>query len=141
MGIPADYTWMTSIIGYAVLTVELQDAEIAVQLYAILEPFADEVAFSGATSQGPISAYLGKLASVMGRHDAADVHLRHALDVALSFGWKYHQATTLVALARSQKRRTGALDDAAKALLDEATAIGAASHLSGVLVQVESVRE
>ena len=114
--IPVDYAWMTTVIGYAVLTVELEDAEIAAQLYPILEPFGNEVAFSGATSQGPISAYLGKLASVMGRHDEADDHLRQALDVARSFGWKYHEATTLVALARSQKRRTGALGAAAETL-------------------------
>ena len=105
---------MTTVIGYAVLAIELQDAEIAAQLYPILEPFGDEVAFSGATSQGPISAYLGKLASLMGRHDVADAHLRHALDITLAFGWKYHEATTLVALALSQKRRTGALDDDAR---------------------------
>lgn len=138
--IPADYTWMTTIIGYAVLAIGLQDEAIAAQLYEILEPFGDEVAFSGATSQGPISAYLGKLASVIGRHDVADAHLRQALDVTISFGWKYHQATTLVALALAQQRRTGALDAAAEAWLDEAAAIGIARELPGVLVQVESVR-
>jgi hypothetical protein len=131
---------MTSVIGYAVLAVELQDADVAAQLFPILEPFADEVAFSGATSQGPISAYLGKLASVMGRHDEADAHLHRALDTTLAFGWRYHQATTLVALARSQQRRTGALDADARRWLDEAAAIAAACELIGVTAQAASVR-
>jgi DNA-binding SARP family transcriptional activator len=139
--LPVDWTWMTTVIGYAVLAVELEDAEVASQLYPILEPFADEVAFSGATSQGPISAYLGKLASVMGRHDDAEAHLRAALDVTLAFGWRYHQATTLVALARSQHRRTGRVDADAAQWLDEAAAIAAECELPGVEAQVAAVRD
>jgi len=138
--IPVDYTWMTSVIGYAVLATELQDATAAAQLSPILEPFADEVAFSGATSQGPISAYLGKLASVMGDHTAADAYLHHALGIAQSFGWRYHEATSLVALARSRRRRTGALDEEALEWLDAADFIGAACNLDGVRSQVSAVR-
>ena len=41
-----------------------------------------EVAFNGASSQGPIAAYLGKLASLQDRHDVADRHLHRALDLA-----------------------------------------------------------
>lgn len=138
--IPADYAWMTTVIGYAVLTVEFEDADTAAQLYRILEPFGHEVAFSGATSQGPISAYLGKLASVMGRHDTADEHLREALNIARTFGWKYHEATTLVALARSHRRRTGALGPDAHMWLDDAAAIAAERQLHGVLIEVGAVR-
>lgn len=140
VAIPVDYAWMTTVIGYAVLTVDLEDAEIAAQLYPILEPFGDEVAFSGATSQGPIRAYLGKLASVMGRHDQADDHLRRALDVARSFGWKYHEATTLVALARSQQRRSNQLNAEAEQWLDEAAEIAVARALHGVHAQIDLVR-
>ncbi len=105
---------MTTVIGYAVLAIGLEDAAIAAELYAILEPFGDEVAFSGATSQGPVSAYLGKLASVTAHHEDADAHLLRALEITRAFGWEYHEATTLVALALSQRRRTGSLDDEAR---------------------------
>jgi hypothetical protein len=138
--IPVDYTWMTTVIGYAVLAVELQDAASAAELYPILEPYAGEVAFSGVTSQGPISAYLGKLASLLGRHDDADAYLHRALDVTLAFGWRYHEATTLVALARSQHRRTGTLDGDAVQWLDDAEAIATERGLDGVLTQVAAVR-
>ena len=139
-GIPHDYLWMTTTIGYAVIAIDLQDAETAAQLYPILEPYAAEVAFNGATSQGPISAYLGKLASLVNEHDIADAHLRHALAVTETFGWEYHRATTLVALALSQKRRTGGLDDEADAWLDAAAAIGAERELPIVITQVDAVR-
>ena len=106
--LPLDFLWMTTVIGYAVLAIELQERAVAAELYPIIEPFGDQVAFNGATSQGYIGAYLGKLASLLGRHDLADAHLRRALEVNISFGWKYHEATTLVALALSQRRRSGA---------------------------------
>jgi hypothetical protein len=78
------------------------------------------VAFNGATSQGPVAAYLGKLASLLGRHAEADDYLRDALGTAVAFGWEYHRATTLIALAQSQLRRTGTLDAKARAWLEEA---------------------
>ena len=116
-------------IGYAVLAIELQDEDAAALLFPIIEPFAAEVAFNGATSQGPIAAYLGKLASLLGRHDVADGYLRAALDTTVAFGWEYHRATTLVALAQSRIRRTGELDTDARALLTEADAICSARGL------------
>src|SRR5262249_31688871 len=97
--IPPDAFWMTTVIGYAVLALELGDPGGAAGPLPIIEPFAAEVAFNGASSQGPVSAYLGKLASLTGRYDAADEYLQAALRTATAFGWEYHRATTLIALA------------------------------------------
>lgn len=138
--VPADYFWMTTIIGYAVLTIELEAPEMAAELYPILEPYEQEVAFNGATSQGHIGAYLGKLASLMDQHDLADEHLHRALEVNLAFGWEYHEATTLVALALSRLRRTGALDEGASAGLDRAEAIAEERGLALVVAQVARLR-
>jgi DNA-binding SARP family transcriptional activator/tetratricopeptide (TPR) repeat protein len=138
--LPLDYLWMTSVVGYAVLAVDLLDRAAAAELYPILEPFGDQVAFNGATSQGYIGAYLGKLASLTGQHDLADAHLQRALEVNVSFGWRYHEATTLVALALSQRRRTGTLDEQGRAWLDRAGAIAAACGSAAVATQVERTR-
>ena len=138
--VPADVFWMTSTIGYAVLAIELQDEDAAALLFPIIRPFAAEVAFNGATSQGPIAAYLGKLASLLGHHDAADGYLRAALDTAAAFGWEYHRATTLIALAQSRVRRTGALDTDAHAFLTEADAICSARGLRGWAKHIEALR-
>ncbi len=97
------------------------------------------MAFTGATSQGHIGAYVGKLASLLGRHDVADEHLARSLGVARSFGWRYHEATTLVALALSRTRRSGSLDQEAKSWLTTASEIAGECNLTSVARQVEAM--
>lgn len=120
-GLPVDNIWMTTIIGYAVLAIELGDVAAAEQLLPLVAPFRDAVAFNGITSQGPIAAYVGKLASLVGEHDLADDSLAAALTIAESFGWNYHRATTLHALAEARARRLGSLDEVSRAWLAEAS--------------------
>jgi len=43
-----------------------------------MAPFHDRVSFLGTTCEGPFAHYLGGLAVVLGRHDAAEGHLRAA---------------------------------------------------------------
>ena len=64
------------------LAIELHDTDAAALLLPLIEPFAAEVAFSGLTSQGPVGAYVGKLSSLLGRHEEAEDHLRAALATA-----------------------------------------------------------
>ena len=75
------------------------------------------ISFNGATSQGPVGAYAGKLASLLGRHDEAESYLKAALSTAMAFGWTYHRATTLFALALAQHRRLGELDEEGRSWL------------------------
>ena len=119
--LPVDNFWTTCVIGYAILAIELDHADAAAQLLPLLEPHANDVAFNGVTSQGPIAAYVGKLESLLGRHDDAEEHLRAALDIAEAFGWQYHRATTLFELAQARARRLGRLDAEAQAWLREAS--------------------
>ena len=102
---------MTRVIGCAVLAIELHDADAAALLLPVIEPFATEVAFSGLTSQGPVGAYVGKLSSLLGRHEEAEVHLQRALGTA----------TTLLALSQVRFRGRGALDPEARSWLAEAS--------------------
>jgi hypothetical protein len=119
-GLPVDNIWTTSVIGYAVIALELEDADAAAQLLPIITPLASTVSFNGLTSQGPISAYVGKLASLVGEHALAEDHLRGALETATTFGWSYHRATTLIALAEARHRRLCGLDDDARTWLADA---------------------
>lgn len=109
--IPHDHTRTTTLIALATLAVELDDVAAADWLYPQIVPMADEVSFNGVTSQGPISAYAGKLAFLLERYDDAERHLLDALATADAFGWVYHRATTLIGLARNRLRAEGALDD------------------------------
>ncbi len=115
-----DNLWMTSVVGYAVIAIALDDEEAAGHLLPLIEPFAAEVSFNGVTSQGPIAAYAGKLASLLGQHETAEQYLLVALDIATAFGWNYHRATTLFALAQGRQRRDGELDAEAQTWLHEA---------------------
>ncbi|MGD9701182.1 MAG: AAA family ATPase [Acidimicrobiia bacterium] len=109
--IPADLMRSTTLLGYAILAIELDDVSAAERLYPEIASLAGEVSFNGVTSQGPISAYAGKLASLLGRHGDAENFLLDALALTESFGWEYHRATTLIALARNRQRADGALGD------------------------------
>jgi hypothetical protein len=110
-GIPADVMWMTSMLGYAILAIELSDLDAAAQLLAIIEPHAGEIA----TNLGPVAAYVGRLASLLGRHDLAERHLSSALEIVETFGWDYHRASVLIFLAGCRRRRLGELDTQAHA--------------------------
>lgn len=138
--VPIDWPWMTTVIGYAVLAIELGHVEAAAALRPIIEPFAEHVAFTGGTSQGYVGAYVGKLASLLGDHDTADAYLRRSLAINAEFGWKYHEATTLVALAVSQHRRRGTLDAEGHAWLADAASIAAERGLDIVTRQVDQLR-
>ena len=107
-GLAVDNFWMTSVIAYVIIAIELDDRECGrTSCCPLIEPHAAEISFNGVTSQGPVGAYVGKLASLLGRHDEAEGHLRAALATATAFGWTYHRATTLFALAQARHRRSG----------------------------------
>jgi tetratricopeptide (TPR) repeat protein len=137
--ISVDNVWMTSVIGYAVLAIELGDAEAAAYLLPLIEPFAGDVAFNGATSQGPVAAYVGKLASLLGEHEVAEEHLLDALGTATAFGWKYHRATTLFALAQARYRRNGSLDPESEAWLREASELCRVGGFRSWIPQIDAL--
>ena len=137
--VAVDHMWATTTIGYSVLAIELGDRRAATVLRELLEPFAGEVAFNGTSSQGPISAYVGRLASLLGEHDAAERHLEAALSIATEFGWPYHRATAMVALAQARARRAGLVDAVALQLLREAGLVAAGHGLLGVAEQLASI--
>jgi DNA-binding SARP family transcriptional activator/tetratricopeptide (TPR) repeat protein len=124
--IPNDNLRTTNLVACAILAIELEHLDAARVLLPLLEPLSPEVSFNGAGSQGPIAAYSGKLASLLGQHDLADERLHEALRITELFGWTYHRATTRYAMAEARFRRLGRLDAEAREWLDDATALCAA---------------
>jgi hypothetical protein len=139
--IPVDNVWTTTVIGYAIIATELNDVHAAAQLLPLIEPRAADVAFNGMTSQGPISAYVGKLASLIGEHDMAEEHLLAALATANAFGWTYHRATTLFALAQARHRRDGFIDAESEAWLNEASGICRANGFRTWIPRIDELIE
>ena len=113
--------------------------EAAAQLLPLIEPCASEVAFNGVTSQGPIGAYAGKLASLIGEHDKAEDYLLGALATAAAFGWTSHRATTLFALAQARHRRDGRLDRECDAWLAEASELCRAGGFRSWIPQIDAL--
>ena len=130
---------MTSVIAYAILALELGDCGAAAQLLPVIEPHAAEISFNGVTSQGPVGAYVGKLASLLGRHEEAERHLEVALATATAFGWTYHRATTLYSMAQARHRRLGGLDKEGRAWLAEASALCRAYGFQSWIGQIDDL--
>ena len=137
--LPIDSFWMTSVIAYIIIAIELDDREAAAQLLPVIEPYAVQISFNGVTSQGPVAAYAGKLASLLGRHDEAESHLRAALATATAFGWTYHRATTLFALAQARHRRLGALDVEGRSWLSEASELCRTYGFQNWIAQIDDL--
>ena len=137
-----DLMWVTSMLGYATLAIELEDLGAAAELLAIIGPYTGEIA----TNLGPVATYAGRLASLLGRHDLAEQHLTAAFAIADAFDWDYHRAAILIARAAARRRsarppgRPGQLDEQAQAWLATAERICVARGLPRMLVAIEANR-
>jgi DNA-binding SARP family transcriptional activator len=138
--IPDDLVRSTSLLGYAILALDLGDVAAAEVLLPAIEPFADEVSYNGVTSQGPVAAYVGKLLTLVGRCDDAEVRLLQALAMAEAFGWEYHRASTLIALAHNRIVATGRLDAIADEQLTQAEQLCARHGLGSWARRVTALR-
>jgi DNA-binding SARP family transcriptional activator len=128
--IPDDLIRSTTLLGYSILALDLEDAAAAAVLLPAIEPFVDEVSFNGVTSQGPVAAYVGKLLTLLGRHDEAEGRLLEALTMVEAFGWEYHRASTLIALAQNRVDVSGPLDAVAERWLAQAEELCAVHGLA-----------
>ena len=140
-----DLMWVTSMLGYATLAIELEDLGAAAQLLAIIGPYTGEIA----TNLGPVATYAGRLASLLGRHDLAEEHLAAAFGIADAFDWDYHRAAILIARAAARRRsarqpgqpgRPGQLGEQAQAWLATAERICVARGLPRMLAAIEAIR-
>ena len=137
---PDDFLRSTELLGYAVLALELEDAVAAGWLLPQVVDLSGEVSFNSMTSHGPISAYVGKLASLLGDVQTAERYLLDALEVDAAFGWVYHRATTLIALAENRIRADGRLDAEGGAWLDEADELCRRYGIAGWARRVDRLR-
>jgi hypothetical protein len=128
---------MTSMLGYAILAIELENLDAAAQLLAFIEPYTGEVA----TNLGPVAAYAGRLASLLGHDDVAEQQLNAAFEIADAFDWDYHRAAILMARAAARRRSLGKLDGPACAWLATAEGICAAKGLPGMQATIGDLRE
>jgi ATP/maltotriose-dependent transcriptional regulator MalT len=73
-------TDLTALVLYADVASQTGDSEAAAMLYALIEPWADQVDWNSGLGYGHARLYLGLLAEVRGDHERADEHLVSACE-------------------------------------------------------------
>lgn len=94
--------WIPATTGMAYLCTRLSTRDTAAPLYEALLPFADRQVVAGAFtgSEGPVARSLGMLAMQLGEFDAAETHLRAAVQSAIDMGSPPYEALTRFEIAR-----------------------------------------
>ncbi len=117
--IPANIFWLGVISLLADICSQLGDIERCRELYQVLVPFEGRIASSGtvAISIGPISYFLGLLAATLGDIEAAERHLRAAIELSQRHGMLPSTAHARYALASVLTTRSTPQD------LDEAAVL------------------
>jgi tetratricopeptide (TPR) repeat protein len=100
-----DQVYLSTLVRYSEAAFQTEHRDAASLLYPALEPWADVVAWDGASSAGQVRMYLGMLAAVLGRHERADEQLRSACEFAERRGMPMFAAYGRLRWAEALARR------------------------------------
>ncbi len=116
--LPDDMGWMSGMVTYAEVAVECRDPRLAEPLFAQLRPWADQLSYNDVTTEGPVSHYLGGLATVLGRFDEAHAYFADSAALCERIGASCFGARTDLNWARMllERGKPGDLDRACRLL-------------------------
>jgi len=118
---------------FAEVAVECRAAGPAAVLFESLAPWADQVSASGMTAEGPVSHYLGGLASTLGRHDEAESFFAKSTEWCDRAGAVHFGVRTDLWRGRLLAERRGPHDlERARDLLTKTHAASVAAGYGGV---------
>ena len=90
-----DVTWFTAMVSYSAAAIECRDPRFAGPLLDRLAPWAGTWSTTmGPTVEGPVSLFLGGLASVLGRYAEADAYFAESATSSQRADAKYFAART-----------------------------------------------
>jgi hypothetical protein len=93
--IPMDVTWLTAMVSYGAAAIERRDPQYARPLLDRLAPWAGTWSSTmGPTVEGPVSLFLGGLASVLRRYDEAEAYFAESAASSERAAAKYFAALT-----------------------------------------------
>lgn len=129
-----DLIWLFSVASLAAACNACGDRRQAERLYRALLPYDGHTVVEGVFCYfGPVSYYLGILATVRGDHEAATRHLEAAWTAANAVGARPFLARILLAKAEATEARGGSGAAAsALALREQAAALAASMGMEGV---------
>jgi tetratricopeptide (TPR) repeat protein len=107
---PYDSTYTTHLAGWADVATHFGDQTAAAMLYERLAPWPHVVICTGCSLNGAGAHFLGELATVLGRYDAAEAHLAEALRIHEALGAPFFIARTHLEWGRTLAARRGAGD-------------------------------
>jgi hypothetical protein len=118
---------------YTEAAIECRDPQCAGPLFDRLAPWAAQLSNSGTTAEGPISHYLGGLATVLGRYEEADAYFAQAAVLSDRVGAKFWAARTDLQWGRMvAERRAPGDTEKARGLLTKAQTVAAANGYGNV---------
>jgi tetratricopeptide (TPR) repeat protein len=92
--LPLDPSWLSGMGYYAEVAIACRVQSHAGPLFDRLAPWADQIAMTGLIADGPVSHYVGGLATVLGRYDEADAYFARASAFNDRAGAKFFAART-----------------------------------------------
>jgi tetratricopeptide (TPR) repeat protein len=141
--IPRDSVWLLAMAFLSETCAHLEEADAAAVLYGLFAPFEGRnVTSPDAIFAGPVSRYLGLLATAQGDFETAERHFTAAWEQASLDSARPAMLRTRLDHARMLLGQGGEADRArAIQLLDEAHSLAQELDLSAVLEWVEAARE
>ena len=92
--LPFDGFWLTGMVHYASAAIAVGDRNYAEPLFDRLSRYADLACSAGPTADGPVSYFLGGLATVLERYDEADVYFARSAAMCDRMGARFFAART-----------------------------------------------
>jgi hypothetical protein len=125
--LPMDTSWLTGMVSYSYAAVHCRDPRYAGPLFGQLSPWVDTWSTTlGPTVEGPVSHFLGGLATVLGRYDEADAYFAHSAASSARAHAKFFSAQTDLLWGKmlAERRAPGDLEKA-RDLLTKARTVAA----------------
>jgi tetratricopeptide (TPR) repeat protein len=130
---PMGMVWLTSMVDFADAAIGCREQRYAGLLFDQLAPWVDQMATTGTTAEGPVSHYLGGLATVLGRYDDADAYFARSAAFSDRIGAKFFAARTDILWGRMlAERRAPGDTQKARELLSKAHTSAAAHGYANV---------
>ena len=131
--LPFDGFWLTGIVNYASAAIAVGDRNYADPLFDRLSRYADLSCSTGPTADGPVSYFLGGLATVLNRYDEADAYFARSAAMCDRMGARFFATRNALMWGKMLAERNGA-DDTEKArnLLIRAKAVAGANGYSAL---------
>jgi hypothetical protein len=132
--LPLDQVWLSGMASYAAVAIACRDPQYAAPLFDQLAPYASLLATAGGGEAiGPVSYYLGGLATVLGRYEEANAYFTQAAAFNERVDAKFFAACTNLLWGNMLAERGAAGDtERARAFLTKAHEAAAANGYATV---------